>query len=80
MREKGQLEGQIFAWYSSASPDLKNTKLLEGIYTFPAGKYSTTDSSTRRKQQAKQATALNKAKKLKNEAQRILHQAKSRGT
>ena len=62
------------------SPDLKNTRLSDGIYDFLASKYGTRQHSKRRRRQEKHAQALNRAKRLKNEARRELRQAKINST
>ena len=65
---------------NEASPDTKNARLTDGIYTFLATNYGTRDNPRKKKRQAKLASALNKAKNLKNEARRQLRQAKYSGS
>jgi hypothetical protein len=62
------------------SPDSKNSRLSDGIYDFLANKYGTRQHSKRRRRQEKHALALNKARKLKNEARRELHRARVNST
>ena len=62
------------------SPDSKNSRLSDGIYDFLANKYGTRQHSKRRRRQEKHALALNKARKLKNEARRELRRARVNST
>ena len=65
---------------SQVSPDSKNSVLSEGVYTFFSSKYGTIQPSKKNRRQEKCAQALNRAKRMKNEARRELRQAKASGS
>ena len=75
-RKSGRLQTctQVLAEVSLES---KNAALSEGIYNFFASEYGVSQHSKQRRRQDKLAKALNVAKKEKNDARRMLQQAKA---
>ena len=65
---------------AEVSPEAKNNRLSEAIYSFFASKYGTKQQKRRERRRTKHGHTLNKAKKLKNEARKELRQARSNPT
>ena len=64
---------------AEASLESKNTRLSDGIYHYFASEHGVKQHSKQRRRKDKLAKALNEAKKEKNEARRMLRQARATG-